>query len=109
RSLLGVRRHAQPLRPAAALQPDGDVPRRQVGRHRRCRSRATPGTGERGDVQTAGDPSFSPLGAPATNLQGPNFTPPFPAYPSGHATFGGAVFQMLRNYFRTDNIPFTFV
>jgi hypothetical protein len=62
-----------------------------------------------GNAQTVADPNFSPLGAPATNLQGPNFTPPFPAYPSGHATFGGAVFQMLRDYFRTDSIPFTFV
>ena len=25
---------------------------------------------------------FTPLGAPASNLTGPNFTPPFPAYPS---------------------------
>ena len=31
---------------------------------------------------TAGDPTFTPLGAPASNLTGPNFTPPFPAYPS---------------------------
>ena len=37
-----------------------------------------------------------PLGAPASNLTGPNFTPPFPAYPSGHAGFGGALFQVLR-------------
>ncbi len=61
-----------------------------------------------GNPLTIGDPKFSPLGAPASNLQGPNFTPPFPAYPSGHATFGGAVFQTLRNFYRTDNIPFTF-
>ena len=58
---------------------------------------------------TVGDPIFSPLGAPASNLTGPNFTPPFPAYPSGHAGFGGALFQMLRNFYKTDNIPFTFV
>src|SRR4030095_2720647 len=62
-----------------------------------------------GNAQTVADPNFSPLGAPATNLQGPNFTPPFPAYPSGHATFGGAVFQILRDYFRTDGLAFTFV
>jgi hypothetical protein len=42
-------------------------------------------------------------------LTGPNFTPPFPAYPSGHAGFGGALFQTLRNFYRTDAIPFTFV
>jgi hypothetical protein len=42
------------------------------------------------------DPNWEPLGAPATNGRGPNFTPPFPAYPSGHAVFGGAVFETLR-------------
>ena len=62
-----------------------------------------------GNPATAGDPTFSPLGAPASNLTGPNFTPPFPAYPSGHAGFGGALFEMLRNFYRTDRIPFTFV
>jgi hypothetical protein len=40
---------------------------------------------------------------------GPNFTPPFPAYVSGHAAFGAALFQTLRNFFRTDTIAFTFV
>jgi hypothetical protein len=62
-----------------------------------------------GNPDTLGDPDFSPLGAPASNLQGPNFTPPFPAYPSGHATFGAALFQTLRNVYGTDKIPFTFV
>jgi hypothetical protein len=62
-----------------------------------------------GNARTAGDAAFTPLGAPASNLNGPNFTPPFPAYPSGHATFGGALFQMLRNIYRTDDIPFTIV
>jgi hypothetical protein len=55
------------------------------------------------------DPTFTPLGAPASNLAGPNFTPPFPAYPSGHAGFGGALFQILRAFYGTDRIPFTFV
>src|SRR5881628_2894363 len=62
-----------------------------------------------GNPATMGDPSFVPLGAPASNLNGPNFTPPFPAYPSGHAGFGGALFQILRNFYRTDDIAFTFV
>jgi hypothetical protein len=62
-----------------------------------------------GNAATVGDPTFSPLGAPASNLQGPNFTPPFPAYPSGHAGFGGALFQTLRRFYGTDDIPFTFV
>ncbi len=62
-----------------------------------------------GNQFTIGDPTFSPLGAPASNLMGVNFTPPFPAYPSGHAVFGGALFQTLRNFYRTDRITFTFV
>ncbi|NOT49162.1 MAG: phosphatase PAP2 family protein [Acidobacteria bacterium] len=62
-----------------------------------------------GNPATVADPNFKPMGAPASNLSGPNFTPPFPSYPSGHATFGGALFQTLRDFYRTDNIPFTFV
>jgi hypothetical protein len=62
-----------------------------------------------GNPRTSGDATFSPLGAPASNFSGPNFTPPFPAYPSGHAGFGGALFQVLRKFYRTDRIPFTFV
>jgi hypothetical protein len=62
-----------------------------------------------GNPNTAGDPNYSPLGAPASNLTGPNFTPPFPAYPSGHAGFGGALFQILRNVFGRDDVAFTFV
>jgi len=65
------------------------------------------GTGD-GNNDTVGDPTCSPLGAPASNLMGPNFTPPFPAYPSGHAGFGGALFQVLREFYGTDNIAFTF-
>lgn len=74
---------------------------------------ADPGTGPTGvgdgNPATFGDPTFTPLGAPASNLAGPNFSPPFPAYPSGHATFGGALFQILRRFYRTDDIAFTFV
>jgi hypothetical protein len=66
------------------------------------------GTGD-GNPQTICDPTFTPLGAPASNLAGPNFTPPFPAYPSGHAGFGGALFQTMRRFFGTDAIAFTFV
>lgn len=62
-----------------------------------------------GNPDTVCDINFMPLGAPASNLNGPNFTPPFPAYPSGHATFGGALFQTLRRFYGTDNIAFTFV
>jgi len=62
-----------------------------------------------GNPDTLGDPNFHPLGAPASNLTGPNFTPPFPSYPSGHAGFGGALFQILRRLYGTDDISFTFV
>jgi hypothetical protein len=62
-----------------------------------------------GNAATLGDVNFSPLGAPASNLTGPNFTPPFPAYPSGHAVFGGALFETLRNFYGRDDIAFTFV
>jgi PAP2 superfamily len=72
-----------------------------------------PGTGPSGlgdgNGATLGDVNFSPLGAPASNTTNPNFTPPFPAYPSGHATFGGAIFQILRRMIGTDNVQFTFV
>lgn len=72
-----------------------------------------PGAGPSGlgdnNPLTQGDVSFTPLGAPASNLAGPNFTPPFPAYPSGHAGFGGSLFQVLREFFGTDHIAFTFV
>jgi len=65
-----------------------------------------------GNRRTTGDPTFTPLCAPASNLFGPNFalnfTPPFPSYPSGHAGFGGALFQTLRNFYGTDEIAFTF-
>jgi hypothetical protein len=62
-----------------------------------------------GNPDTLGDPNFMPLGAPGSNLNGPNFTPPFPSYPSGHGGFGGALFQMLRRFYGTDRIAFTFV
>jgi PAP2 superfamily len=62
-----------------------------------------------GNPATVGNPTFSPLGAPASNLNAPNFTPPFPAYPSGHAGFGGAIFQILRKFYATDAVSFTFV
>ncbi|KAF2675599.1 hypothetical protein K458DRAFT_425350 [Lentithecium fluviatile CBS 122367] len=66
-----------------------------------------------------GDPFWLSLGAPATNTNDAPFKPPFPAYPSGHATFGGAAFQMVRRYYNDrigtwapnepDTIAFDFV
>lgn len=67
------------------------------------------------------DPGWLPLGAPATNSANPlyaaaqtspvfpynqittakakNFTPNFPAYPSGHATFGAAALYIARMFY----------
>lgn len=46
------------------------------------------------------DPLWEPLGAPASNGIGGriDFTPNFPAFPSGHATFGTACFTALREF-----------
>jgi hypothetical protein len=62
-----------------------------------------------GNPSTPGMVDYMPLGAPASNLTGPNFTPPFPAYPSGHAGFGGVTFQTLRRFYGRDDLAFTFV
>jgi vanadium chloroperoxidase len=50
---------------------------------------AVPGNG-------VADPGWVPLGRPDTNGSGLGLTPDFPSYPSGHATFGAAAFQLLR-------------
>jgi vanadium chloroperoxidase len=66
------------------------------------------------------DPFWLALGAPETNTNKLSFKPPFPAYPSGHATFGSACFQMARLYYASigtatvdkngpDDITFSFV
>jgi hypothetical protein len=53
-----------------------------------------------GNSGTTGDPFWLPLGAPNSNPQDPvnkrvnNGTPNFPAYPSGHSTFGSACFEV---------------
>lgn len=53
--------------------------------------------------ETTPEAGWRPFAAPASNsARGPNFTPPFPAYPSGHAVFGGAVFEMLRKFYVND-------
>lgn len=52
-----------------------------------------------GNIDNDCDPSWLPLGAPASNSLDRNFTPPFPAYPSGHATFGAAAFHMVRLFY----------
>lgn len=56
-----------------------------------------PVVGIRHEHAPDGDCFWAPLGAPQTNQAvGLPKTPPFPAYPSGHATFGAALFQTLR-------------
>lgn len=60
------------------------------------------------------DPFWIALGAPETNTNKISFKPPFPAYPSGHATFGAAAFQMVRLFYKcdpatADDIGFRFV
>ena len=53
------------------------------------------------------DPFWLTLGAPETNTNLFSFKPPFPSYPSGHATFGGAGFQAARLYYKKrDNLSF---
>jgi hypothetical protein len=53
------------------------------------------------------DLGWLPLGAPKTNEPGvKNSTPQFPAYPSGHATFGAAALQVTRHFYGfTNNGP----
>lgn len=76
-------------------------------------TRALPGNG-------VADPNWEPLGRPDTNGMELRRTPNFPAYPSGHATFGAAAFQLLRLFLverglatfdptGIDNIRFDFV
>lgn len=46
------------------------------------------------------DPDCLPIGVkPTINDSIKNSTPPFPAYPSGHATFGAATFTIAKLYF----------
>lgn len=51
-----------------------------------------------GNGATVADPAWLPLA---------DFTPPFPAYVSGHATFGAVHASIMEQYFGTDNITFT--
>jgi len=50
-------------------------------------------------ISLDGDPFWLPLGAPNTNRIAKNFTPPFPSYPSGHATFGAAALHITRLFY----------
>lgn len=76
RPVVGIREHDETLGPAA---PHGTIT---------------------GVNFNDGDPAWLPLGAPSTNSPGmKNFTPNFPAYPSGHATFGAAALHVTRMFY----------
>lgn len=53
---------------------------------------------------TTADPNWRPL---SPDADGTPFSPPFPAYVSGHATFAGAWAGAMQAYFGTDAITFT--
>lgn len=65
---------------------------------------------EDGNRDTIADPAWAPLGAPGGIAPDGStidpFTPPFPTYLSGHASFGGALFESLKNFYGTDAIFF---
>jgi membrane-associated phospholipid phosphatase len=93
RPILGVREHDLATGPAAVADPFINPP---------C------------------DPYWRPLGGQKSNQNLPTFTPNFPAYPSGHATFGASSLEMMRRFYRefrglvfndsqADNISFEFV
>lgn len=80
RPVLGVREHDPSMGPAAPTPKD--------------------------NIDNDCDPEWLPFGAPHSNSYVPatgrfdkNFTPPFPAYPSGHATFGAAALHMVRLFY----------
>ena len=80
RPVLGIREHDPSMGPAAPLCED--------------------------NINNDCDPTWLPMGAPASNSYLPekgrgdkNFTPPFPAYPSGHATFGAAALHVTRLFY----------
>jgi membrane-associated phospholipid phosphatase len=59
-----------------------------------------------GNPATTADPTWTPLGSPNDPDQ-PSFTPPFPSYVSGHATFGSALFTTLAKFYGANRIHFT--
>ncbi len=84
RPVLGIREHDASMGPAAPTPKD--------------------------NIDNDCDPDWLPLGGPSSNSfvaatdtsparSERNFTPPFPAYPSGHATFGAAAFQTVRLFY----------
>lgn len=76
---------------------------------------ADPGTGPSGlgdgNPNTQGDPNWTPLGGAmdSGNPNGPYYTPSFPAYTSGHAAIGAAAFQVIADFYGTNNISFSWM
>lgn len=73
-----------------------------------------------GPMPATADPAWLPLGIPRTGQAGvQRYTPDFPAYPSGHATFGAASCRVTALFYAGKlgksvadvlrNCPFTFV
>lgn len=62
-----------------------------------------------GVANTPSDASWEPVGVSVANTPDAiRPTPPFPAYPSGHATFGATTFMTMAAFFG-NNTSFTFV
>jgi hypothetical protein len=57
-----------------------------------------------GNPSTAADPAWQPLSAMTS---GGRFSPNFPAFVSGHSTFGAAFAAAMQAFYGTDAIPFT--
>ncbi len=57
-----------------------------------------------GNPDIGEDDTWRPL---STNRAGEHFSPNFPAYVSGHATFGAAHASIMRLFFGTDNVTFS--
>lgn len=73
RPVLGIREHDKSMGPAASTS--------------------------KSELEQFCDPNWLPLGAPKSNSTERDFTPNFPAYPSGHATFGAAALHMARLFY----------
>ncbi len=59
-----------------------------------------------GNAATSPLPGWEPLGCPGGGIV-PDFTPSFPAYPSGHATIGESLFTTLKAFYGADEMAFT--
>lgn len=86
-----------------------DLWRPVVGIREHDESTGPAATDANNNISKDADPFWLPLGAPSSNSVNPrftnntipkkNFTPNFPAYPSGHATFGAAALHITRLFY----------